>query len=225
MSHVYVVALTSHYSSPCRVEGHRIEFIKVADVFAAIERRAAPPSMSEAELRTQHDVVTAIFRRTDDLLPVRFGAWLDREELVEVLSQRKDDIIDALQLVRGRAQMTIRFPAAETEIRPDRSAHARAGSGTEYLRARRDAEQWMPSEASTVRAAVRRFVVAERLSQGPGGAAIAVDSASLKQAPSLYHLVPRDAVAAYKAAMKPFEHAVVASGPWPPFAFAPDPWQ
>jgi gas vesicle protein GvpL/GvpF len=213
MSHVYVVALTSHHSPSLSVQGHRIEFIEIDGVFAAIEQRPAAPAISEAELRSQHDVVTAIFNQTDDLLPVRFGAWIDREELAAVVSRQKSAILDALQLVRGRVQMTIRFHAARMETRRNRSAGVCAESGTEYLRARRDAEHWVPVEAAAVRRAVHDFVVAERV------------SLASERTAGLYHLIPRDVVPAYKAATRPFEPSVaVVTGPWPPFAFAPDPW-
>lgn len=209
MNHVYVVALTSHHAPSLNVQGHRIEFIAVDGVFAAIERRSAAPAISEAELRSQHDVVTAIFNQTDDLLPVRFGAWIDREELAAVVSRQKSAILDALQLVRGRVQMTIRFDAA---TRRDRSAGARAESGTDYLRARRDAEHWVPKEAAALRSAVRDFVVAERVSPAS------------ERTAALYHLISRDVVTAYMAATGSFEPVARVTGPWPPFAFAPDPW-
>lgn len=225
MNHVYVVALTSHDAPSFSVEGHRIEFIDVDGVFAAIERRSAPPSVSEAELRSQHDVVTAIFNQTDDLLPVRFGAWLDRKELAAVVSRHKSAIVDALALVRGCVQMTIRFHAPRIDTGADRSASARPGSGTEYLQARREAEHWMPAEAAALRTAVRHFVVAERVSLGSERRAGSSDSATLAQVPSLYHLIRRDVVTAYRTAIQPFEPSVaVVTGPWPPFAFAPDPW-
>ncbi len=213
MSHVYVVALTSHHCPSFSVHGHRIEFIEIDGVFAVIERRSTTPAISEAELRSQHDVVTAIFNQTEDLLPVRFGAWIERDELAAVVSRQKRAIVDALQLVRGRVQMTIRFHAARIETRRDRSAGDPAESGTEYLRARRAAEQWVPDEAAAVRRAVHDFVVAERVSPAS------------ERAAGLYHLIPRDGVTAYKAATRPFEPSVaVVTGPWPPFAFAPDPW-
>jgi gas vesicle protein GvpL/GvpF len=224
MNHVYVVALTSHHAPPFTVEGHRIEFIEVDNVFAAIALRSTPPSVSEAELRSQHNLVTALFNQTDDLLPVRFGAWLDRQELATVVSRQKRAIVDALHLVHGRTQMTIRFHAARRKTRPDRSS-APAETGTEYLKARRDEEHWMPEEAAALRRAVRDFVVAERTSRGSERKAESSDPARLGQLPSLYHLIGRDAVAAYKKAAQPFEPSgVVVTGPWPPFAFAPDPW-
>jgi gas vesicle protein GvpL/GvpF len=209
MSHVYVVALTSHHRPPLHVDGRRIEFIDIDGLFAAVERRAVAPTLSEAELRSQHDVVTAIFNQTDDVLPVRFGAWIDRQELAAVLLRQKSAIVDALQLVRGRVQMTIRFLAPRRELYPPRPSSTRRGSGTQYLRARREAEQWLPPEGAELRSALRDLVVAERVSPGS----------------SLYHLISRDAVTTYTSVTQPFESAtVIVSGPWPPFAFAPEPW-
>jgi len=209
MSHVYVVALTSRHCPPFSVDERRIEFINVHGVFAAVERRCDAPSASEAELRSQHDLVMEIFNQAEDLLPVRFGAWIDRQELAAVVLRQRSAIVDALQLVRGRVQMTIRFLAPRQEPPPPQPSSDRPGRGTAYLQSRRNAEQWLPSEGAALRSAVRDLVVAERVS--PGSA--------------LYHLISRDAVTTYTALTQPFESAtVVLSGPWPPFAFAPDPW-
>jgi hypothetical protein len=226
MSHVYVVALTSHNSRPFSVNGHRIEFVEVDGVFAAIERRSAPPTVSEAELRSQHDVVNAIFDRVDDLLPVRFGAWIEKQELANIVGRQKAAIADALQLVRGRVQMTVRFLSPQPEARRDRGSGERAASGTEYLQARRAAELWMPEEAAALRSAVRDLIVAERVSAGAERGATSLGPARFGSAPSLYHLISRDRVSTYRATTQPFESAaVIVSGPWAPFAFAPDhPW-
>lgn len=209
MSHVYVVALTSHHCPPFHLDGRRIEFIDVDGLVAAVERRSVAPGVSEEELRSQHAVVTAIFNQTDAVLPVRFGAWINRQELAAVLLRQKSAIVDALQLVRGRVQMTIRFlPPRHGEQSSRRSSDMRK-SGTHYLQARREAEHWLPPEGVALRSALRDLVVAERVSPGS----------------SLYHLISRDDVTTYTAVMQPFESAtVVLSGPWPPFAFAPDPW-
>ena len=34
------------------------------------------PSVSEAALRSQHEIVIRIFERVEGVLPVRFGAWM-----------------------------------------------------------------------------------------------------------------------------------------------------
>src|SRR4051794_35927343 len=130
MSHVYVLALTGHRSPPLVVDGRRIEFIKVEDLFAAIDRRAEPPAVSETELRWQHQAVTAIFRRVDDLLPVRFGGWIERRELADVVARQKAAIVDALELVRGRVQMTVRFLAHSPAMPEEQRSGGRPETGT-----------------------------------------------------------------------------------------------
>jgi hypothetical protein len=224
MSHIYVLALTSHNYPSLVVDERRVEFIRIDKVFAAVERRAAPPVVSEAELRSQHDVVNAIFKQTDDLLPVRFGAWIDRDELSKVINRQQESIRDALQLVRGRTQMTIRFLAPPAVRAEDQQSRRYPETGTEYLRTRREAQHWMPDEAIALKAAVRDLVVAERVSPR-SEAAGSLTRVKLGPVASLYHLISRDAVTAYGAATLPFRNATITvSGPWAPFAFAPDPW-
>jgi hypothetical protein len=214
MSHVYVLALTGHSAPPFVVDGRRIEFIQVENLFAAIDRRADPPAVSETELRSQHQVVTAIFSRVDDLLPVRFGAWIERRELTDVVARQKTALVDALDLVRGRVQMTIRILAHSPAVQPDRHSGDPPETGTAYLQRRRSAERLMPAAAMALTAAVRDLVVAERVSP-----------ASARGTASLYHLIARDSVAAYRAVMLPFQsETVTVTGPGPPFAFAPEPW-
>jgi hypothetical protein len=212
MSNIYLLGLTSQQSPRLIIDERRIEFIKIGNLFAVIERRAAPPIVSEQELRAQHDVVTTIFSRIQDLLPARFGAWMDGQELTDTVARQKEQIVDALDFVRGRVQMTMRFLGAAAV--PPRELARYRETGTEYLMARRDADRSIAREATALRAAVRELVIAER-----------VDRGSSRIPASMYHLIARDAVAAYAAAARPFQsESISLTGPWPPFAFAPDPW-
>jgi hypothetical protein len=157
-----------------------------------------------------------IFERVDGVLPVRFGAWIDERELNEVVRIRKAAIQAALNLVRGRVQMTVRFRAAPAPLLEDSpNLAAVGGSGTAYLQARRNAERMLPAEAQAITSAVRDLVVAERASPS-----------SRRSQPTLYHLIARDSVAQYRAATAALRSpALSISGPWAPFAFAPDLWE
>lgn len=212
MSSVYVFGLTARTQPPLMVTGHHIEFIDVAGVQAAIERCPERPSLSEAALTSQHAIVMRLFEQADDLLPVRFGAWVEERELRDLLTTRRRAIERALDLVRGRVQMTVRFPkAASTEAVAYSSDRA---SGTAYLQARREATRALPGEAARIATAVRDFVVAELSSPS-----------SPRASASLYHLIDRENVAPYRVAIARFESPEVAvSGPWPAFAFASDTW-
>lgn len=212
MSHVYVLALTSRDFPNFTFDGHRIECIKAGNLYAALERRNEPPTLSEGELRSQHTIVMEIFARVDAILPVRFGTWIERRELLDVIERRRSAIADSLALVRGRVQMTVRFPHAAAPAADERSRVPRE-SGTTYLRMRRSALLSLPADVTAFKAAVTDLVVAERTAAKSDNSAF-----------SLYHLIARDVVAEYRAAIEPFLNTVSVSGPWPPFAFAPDPW-
>jgi len=211
---LYVYALLNAAVPAPRLPGHRIEIIKVAGLLVAVERLVEAPGISESTLRAQHQIVVRLGRAANAILPVRFGAFLDEDELERVIRLRRGTLRKALQDVRGKEQMTVRIfgPAKRPE-----SAVA-AVSGTEYLLARAaSARAPLPPVAGAIGRAVRSLVTSERIDGGRGGI----------QA-TLNHLVRRGRAAHYRslvnAAVAEVElpAAIVVSGPWPPFAFAPD---
>ena len=213
MKPVYVFGLTTHSPPPLVVNGHRIDFIDYHGVHAAIERGAERPSISEAALRSQHDIVIRIFEHADDLLPVRFGAWVEEHELIDLIETRRAAIDRAIELVRGRVQMTVRFPGLTSSAALATASGDRV-SGTAYLQARSEAARSMPAEAVLVSAAVHDLVVAELTSP-----------CSSRSAAALYHLIDRDRLTSYHEATARFQAPeVTVTGPWPAFAFASDTW-
>ena len=215
MSALYVFALTRDIAAPFEFDGHRIEFIAFSGLGAAVERVVERPQVSEAALRTQHEIVMRISTYVDEVLPARFGAFVDDRELEQLLVMRRDVIQQALDLVHGRVQMTIRVrDGAPATVRPDVGTVA-ATSGTAYLEARRAAAvQTLPPGAASMTAAVRQLVAAERSESGQG-----------RSVASIYHLIERRHVNQYRAALSSVESSVITvSGPWPPFAFVPDLW-
>jgi hypothetical protein len=211
---------------------------RVAAVVGAMDERPAPdPDV----LRRQDAVVRALSSRESSLLPARFAsAVLDEQALRAWLEPRQDALAEALALVEGCEQMTIRYsgPAeaagspetsAPPHPPPDRSPRAdpptidlaegalATGPGTRYLeeRRRRLAEREEPKALAPLREALRSLVRAERLEvTSPGRGA-------------LHHLLPRGEAAAYReriasveARLRPVQ--VTASGPWAPYAFAPE---
>jgi hypothetical protein len=215
MSPVYVFAIARDRAAAFEFEGHRVAFIAVAGMIAAIEQVDAAPPLSEASLRLQHEIVLRIAARVNEMLPVRFGAAMDREELDRLLTSRKGVLTEALDLVRGRVQMTIRVRQSPPMPRGAKGSSPGNVSGTAYLEARRAAAGQPPSPAAeAIIAAVRQFVVAERHDSDPRSGTA-----------STYHLIDRRDVQPYRSALSDLDVAVgSASGPWPPFAFAPDIW-
>ena len=216
MSALYVFALTRDVAAPFEFDGHRIEFIGFSGLGAAIERIAVRPQLSEATLRAQHEIVMRISTYVDDLLPARFGAFVDDRELEEIVTIRRNVIAEALDLVHGRVQMTIRIRETTPSAgRADRSGSGTATTGTAYLEARRAAAvHTVPPDAASMIAAVGRLVAAQRSENGQGPSVA-----------SIYHLIDRRHVDEYRAALSDVPSSIITvSGPWPPFAFAPDLW-
>jgi hypothetical protein len=216
MSALYVYALSGRRTAPFAVQGHQIEFVKFGTVHAAVERPAERPAVSEAALRTQHDIVIRISASVDDVLPVRFGAFVEEEELGQLIAMRREVIERALELVRGRVQMTARLRGQEaSDARPAVSPAIAVASGTAYLEARRSAAaRPLTPMAMSVAGAVRHLAVSET-----------IDSEAARTSIALYHLIDKRHVQEYKDALFSLHSDVLTvTGPWPPFAFAPDLW-
>ncbi len=233
MSRIYVYALVDRALPPIRRRGRTIEVIEIdgtGGLFAAVERTDQPPAVSEAALEIQHDLVTCIAAVADSILPARFGSLVDELELQQLAALRGPSIREALTLVRGRAQMTVRVSGGDNEENddgrgPDGSvavsrARGAALSGTEYLEQRRAASLGpaLPEETASIAAAVDHLVLARRSVPGRGRLLV-----------TLYHLIARGTEEAYADALAPVrsrlgESRLTLSGPWPPFAFAPDLW-
>jgi hypothetical protein len=216
---LYVFALAAGKAGTFRAAGHRIEFVKADAVYAAVERLETGPAVTEAALRAQHDIVAQIAAKVGAILPARFGSLVDTAELERVVALRREAIHDALNLVSGRAQMTVRLFEAEAAV-PLAHAATAARSGTEYLQARREAaaRRALPLSVAAITAAVKDIVAAERSEAGQG-----------RVAATIYHLVDRAAVDDYKKRLAgippgPDSQMMSVSGPWPPFAFVPELW-
>lgn len=169
-----------------------------------------------------HDaVVRRLAEQAGALLPVRFGERLAGESaLAERLALRARDFAEALALVRGCVQMTLRVfgePGA-----PPPPPEESSGPGTRYLEGRRrelERARSLP-EIEPLRDALRPLLRAERILRQESGRLLG----------TAYHLVPRESAGAYLDAIRtaggpagtlPGGRRVAATGPWPPYAFAP----
>lgn len=215
MSALYVFALTGGPARPLRHGNRRIEFIEIKGIHAAVERITRPPAVSEAALRAQHEIVMEIARAVDAIVPARFGAVVERQELEALVSSRRGPLREALDLVAGRVQMTVRGFEEAAGVASAAGLPANRTSGTAYLeQRRRDAAAPLEQEAAEISRVVRPFVHQERTQAGQS-----------RIRWTLYHLVDRGVVADYERAVTPFtSQSVSVSGPWPPFAFVPDLW-
>jgi hypothetical protein len=213
----YVFAITNEPGPPLRYGRRRIDFIDIDGFHAAVERVTRRPPVSEAALRSQHEIVSLLAESVDAILPARFGALVERAELEALVARRRDRIARTLALVSGRVQMTVRtFRSDSSGGSPgNRPVRPKPVSGTEYLAQRRGALRPFDGPAASISAALAPLVREERRYPGDG-----------RVEWTLYHLVDRITLPEYERVMSAFtSEAVSVTGPWPPFAFAPDLWE
>jgi hypothetical protein len=227
------------------LRGEPVRFIPALGLQAAAGEMEEVPPVEPEELRAHEAAVRRIWEAAAGLLPVRFGGALkEAGDLEPLLSPRLEALREALALVRGREQMTLRVfgepeverlkeawleecaaspapkePAAAEASGADAGRAERPGPGTRYLLDRRAALEHLGKvpEAEPLRKAIGPLVAAERVERHRKGPLIA----------TIHHLVERGAGAAYAEAVAR-ENSTAASarfrvsGPWPPYAFAPE---
>ena len=203
---LYVLALTDSPVDLRDVSDRRLRLVSVGGVHVVCQRRSDPPRASEAELRAQHTLVLELAGRVRAILPARFGTLLEAAELRRLVRAHQDEIRRALDLVRDRAQVTIRV----TGRRPLAPA-ARPSSGRAYLEAKmRAGAPRLPKSVASVLASVAHFVVDERREPGAGPLLATV-----------YHLVAVKDLPRYMPLVAQRPRSMTVTGPWPPFAFTP----
>jgi len=207
---LYVYALTDSPVETWVEDGRTFESVPLEGIFAVCERRSASPPISETELQRQHSIVMRIAEATSALLPARFGSFVDETELAAIVRQRADTFREALELVRGNAQMTVRIARRSPALQGCLPA---AESGRAYLEQRlKDASPpALPARIDASLEAVRPFVLDERRKASDVGML------------TVYQLVRRGDVSEYRKRLVRVPGMMV-TGPWPPFAFVPELW-
>ncbi len=169
----------------------------------------ADPKVTPENLAAQDAVVRRL--SVTAVLPIRFGEKAqDEEELRKLLKPRISDLAAALDRVRGCEQMTLRVFGEP--VPPPPNLPEPSGPGTRYMEARRreiERARSLP-EIEPLLDRLRPLVRDERIERKEQG----------KLLGTVYHLVKREDVPAYKETLKE-EQGITVSGPWPPYAFAP----
>lgn len=207
--------------------GEPLRWLEAGPVAAVIGEIAAPAVTPEA-LAAHDAVVRRLAERLPALLPARFGQTVpDEGTLSAWIAVREREVVEALALVDGRVQMTLRVfagpdaPDSELPPEPPRS-DPDLGPGARYLHARRDAAaraRALP-EIAPLREALRPLLRAERVERADPGRAPG------RLRATAYDLIDRGAADAYartvaETAPRLAGWKVTATGPWPPYAFAP----
>jgi len=203
---------------PRRRPGHTLRLVRLDGLWVAARAVGSVPAPTEAALRGHDAIVRRLAAAADAVLPFRFGSVVpDESHLARELRPRLGQLREALALVAGREQMTLRVYGAPRR-RPDRprAGAAARGPGARYL-ARRARAHAVP-EIDPIRPALVALVRAERAERHDVPPLVA----------SVYHLVDRGRGPAYRAALRRAAGAAPGirlrvSGPWPPYAFAAEP--
>ncbi|MBI2205210.1 MAG: GvpL/GvpF family gas vesicle protein [Candidatus Rokubacteria bacterium] len=201
--------------------GEPLSAVACGELVAVVGAVATAPTLDAPTLRAHDAVVRRLAASVDALLPVRFGTmFANAPAVVAAVSERHDTLADALALVAGREQMTLRVfgPAANAGAASRaRSTRVAPTTGTGYMRARHAADRRARRvpEIAWLRPALERLVQAERVERHRTPPLLA----------SVHHLIPRGHAAQYLAAVdrasrRGHRVRVVATGPWPPWAFA-----
>ena len=219
--------------------GEPLRLLRCGEVLVAAGEMSEAPAIAPDTLRAHDAVVRRLAESTDAILPARFGMIArDESVLCARLEPAASSLREALARVAGREQMILRvFRATADAPAPSASESARApapsgaipsanvatgaaaGAGARYLADRASARRAATEvpEIAALRPVLDRFVTAERVDRHDAPPLVA----------SVYHLVARGAADAYADAV---EHAaaelqdvrITISGPWVPYAFAPD---
>ena len=189
------------------VAGEPIALVRTAGLWVATGRVEAAPPLDEPSMRAHDRAVRALADRVDAILPARFGATVtDVRALARHLAGRTEALERALERVTGCVQMSLRL--FDDAPGPASAPAEDLAPGRRYLEERRE-----DARVRALREHLRPLVRDERSS--PGRPPLVA---------SLFHLVARDAVGAYEALLAHWEAdlRVRASGPWPPYGFAPE---
>jgi hypothetical protein len=208
--------------------GEPLRRLEAGPVVALLGEIAAPAVTPET-LAAHDAVVRRLAERLPALLPARFGQTVPDEPTLRAwIADRERDVVRALALVEGCVQMTLRVfarpDAPHAELLAGPALPEDLGPGARFLYARKEAAaraRALP-EIAPLREALRPYLRSERIERA--------DSDPLKAQGRLlataYDLVARgeaDAYARTVAAAAPHLAGwkVTATGPWPPYAFAP----
>jgi gas vesicle protein GvpL/GvpF len=179
--------------------GEPVRAVRAGALLALAGEVEGAPELTPDAVRAHDAAVRRLAEACPALLPVRFGSVAGELDF----SGREAELLEALDLVRGREQMTLRVYGEQPP--------AERGSGTAYLESLRRARA-VPG-IDPLREALAPLVRAER-----------IEAHAAPLLASVYHLIDRgrskDYLGAVAAVALPVR--IAPSGPWPAWSFAPE---
>jgi gas vesicle protein GvpL/GvpF len=220
----------SRLPSPCGVGGQHISVVAHNGLSAALSDLTQPNGLTTLSGILAYETVVESFYRDQTVIPVRYGCLLeDSSEAIELLEKNLAGYSGLLGELEGLGEMGVRILLEGSETGPERdNAPCPSGSlpfvesvGARYVAARREhyarlyptSPAW-DSVAERFSGSLSRLSVRHKL-ELPNG--------PRKGILSLYFLVPRAAVEAFRQAVREVQRAepikLLLSGPWPPYSF------
>ena len=182
-----------------------------SDGLAAVytRHRSHTPQVSRAEVLAHERVLEAVMKR-GPVLPLRFGTQLESEkELEEVLRERRDALLSALERLRGRVEMGLRVLGGS-----DGRSRVGRGSGREYLLGRLDEQRRADRAARELHEPLADLALASALREQPSPPAILVGSYLIEEENVARFRERAEALATNQPDLQLF-----VTGPWPPYSF------
>jgi hypothetical protein len=181
--------------------GEPLRQVQTGPVTAVIGDIQAPAVTPET-LAAHDAVVRRLFESLPAILPARFGQAAPNEKtLTDWIASRERELVEALALVEGCVQMTLRVFAGPDALEPE-------------------PESALLPEIAPLREALWPILRAERVQR------VDYSEEPRPLRATAYDLVAREDVETYlriieETAPRLDGWKVAASGPWPPYAFAP----
>ena len=176
--------------------------------------RSLRPRPSQELVLAHERVIEAVMAR-GTVLPLRFGTQLEAEErLAAVLAERRDQLLRALDRVRGRVELGLRVLPARGS-RPDGGGSE--GSGRAYLLGLVDEHRRAERAAREVHVPLTALAAASCLRDRPAPPAVLVAAYLVDSARVSEFRTRAEELAAHHEDLQVF-----VTGPWPPYSFTGD---
>jgi Gas vesicle synthesis protein GvpL/GvpF len=196
-----------------------LDAIVEGPLVAAITRHSHPPNEPAVDALWIHERVVDRLMAEHTVLPMRFGSKLDDDRQVQqLLRERRQGFVAALDHVRGRVELGVRVlrtgGAADGADAPAVSAPAAAVTGRDYLLGKLRNGQQADGAARSLHEPLADLAVESR--RHPSRAPEEILRAS--------YLVDLPVVARFRSVVERLqrtqpEAAILCTGPWPPYSF------
>jgi hypothetical protein len=192
--------------------GARLRALESDGLAAVYSRHRSLRPRPSPELVLAHERVVEAIMARGPVLPLRFGTQLEREEeLGAALAERRDELVRALERVRGHVELGLRV-IPERGSKPD--LDTREQTGRAYLLARAAEHRRANEAARDLHGPLAELAAESLVRERPAPPAILVAT----------YLVDASRVAEFRAradelAARHGHLQVMVTGPWPPYNF------